>query len=204
MPLGVVEEMAVRTLFSAIALSTMIGISGCTSLHLGTALKLRALDFFDDDVAELLVAFEVPDNVQPISEASHIQFDVTTAELGERHVTAELVPAVDASAAANLTPPLQGRRYHLLAFADDDKAAIREAQQWVRELKAAHSGPLGGRVDIAVRPRFCSMGGADPTGLRFSVLIALTGEDRLEPLIVNESLSRILDEAGVERLPDCA
>ena len=121
-----------------VGLTIALLLAGCTSLSLDGAAGPRALDYVNDDIAGLVLAFDVPLSLEPVPEASVLSFDVTTPANGERHVRAALVRADAGEAAGGLPPPGTDRTYYLFGFSEADKAAIREAQAWARSLPRAH------------------------------------------------------------------
>jgi hypothetical protein len=176
-------------------------LAACSTLNLDTANRLRSLDYMHDDIASLLIAFDVPRGIGPVLGASTLSFDVVIAGQGERHVKAVLAEADADDVAGRLPPPGAGRAYYLFGFADRDKAAIRDAQAWVRSLPG---GLSGNSVGIALAPRLCTNGGVEPANLTISVLLALPGEPALAPLVDRARLSDIVAQSGGTALPPCA
>jgi hypothetical protein len=181
-----------RHLFAAVAL---LGLAACSSLNLETAKRLRTLDYLNDDVASLVLAFDLPRGLEPEAGGSVLSFDVTTASAGEKHLKAALVRADADDIAGTLPPPAASRVYFLFGFSDKDKATLREMQAWARALPPGS----GGGIKIALAPRFCTIAPVDPTRANVSVLIALPGETSLAPLINNQKLADAL--AGAELKP---
>jgi hypothetical protein len=169
-------------------------LAACSSLNLGTANRLRTLDYANDNLADLVLAFDLPRGVEPVRDGSTLSFDVTTPSSGERHLKAVLVLADADEAAGSLPPPAANRTYFLYGFSDKDKAALREAQSWAKTLQ-----PGGGTIKIAMAPRFCSVAPVDPQA-NVSVLIALPGVTGLAPLVSNQKLSDAMAGAS---LPAC-
>jgi hypothetical protein len=176
-------------------------LAACSTLNMTTANSLRSLDYMRDDIASLLIAFDVPRGIGPVRGASTLSFDVVVAGQGERHIKAVLEQADADEVEGSLPPPGTGRAYYLFGFADKDKAAIREAQAWARTLPG---GLTGNSVGIALSPRLCTSGGVDPSSARVSVLIALPGQGGLAPLIDRARLSDLLAQSGGGALPPCA
>lgn len=186
--------------FSRIGMLSLPLLAGCTSLSLDTAARLRALDYLNDDIASLVLAFDLPLAIEPVPDGSVLSFDVTTPGNGERHIKAVLARAEAGEIAGSLPPPAAERTYYLFEFSDADKAALREAQAWARTLP-----PTGGNtLAINLAPRFCRIEAVDPGQARVSVLIALPGATSLAPLINGESLANILAQSGNAELPACA
>ncbi|HWA19313.1 MAG TPA: hypothetical protein VG757_09975 [Devosia sp.] len=170
----------------------LLGLAACSSLNLQTASRLRALDYINDDIASLVLAFDLPRGLQPEEGGSVLSFDVATATGGEKHLNAVLVRADADEIAGTLPPPATNRVYFLFGFSDKDKTALREMQSWARALPADSSGA----VKVALAPRFCSIAPVDLAKANVSVLIALPGESSLAPLIDNQKLADAL--AGSE------
>lgn len=173
----------------------------CTSLSPVTALRLRNLDYFSDDLASLVFALDLPAHIRPQSDGSRVTFDVTTVADGERHIDAILVRADSDAVAGKLPQPGNGRLFYVFRFSDDDRSALREAQAWMRELKARGT-PAGGQVSIGVKPRFCKTAPVNSDEDRITVHIALPGDDQLNPLLQNARLGEIAD-GNPANMPDC-
>jgi hypothetical protein len=178
-----------------IVVAVLALLAACSSLNLDTANRLRTLDYANDNLADLVLAFDLPRGVEPVKDRSTLIFDVTTPANGERHLRAVLVLADADETVGNLPPPAANRTYFLYGFSDKDKAALREAQAWARTLPAG-----GGTIKIAMAPRFCSVAPIDPQSTNVSVLIALPGVTGLAPLISNQKLSDAMAGAS---LPPC-
>lgn len=174
-------------------------LSGCSTLNLDTAARLRALDYLRDDIASLLIAFDLPRGLAPIENASTLSFDVVLSGKGERHVKAVLVRAEADDVAANLAAPGTGRAYYLLGFVESDQAAIRAAQSWARSNVGVSSD-----ATITLAPRFCESDAIDPKQVTVTVLVALPGHTQLAPLIDRQPLADTLAASGGSDLPACA
>ena len=174
-------------------------LGACTSLSPQAAAKIRALDYLNDDIASLVVAVDLPAPLQPVPEQSALRFDFTSAGRGERHVVAALTLTDPGELAGTLPPPGANRAYYLFGFSEADQAALREAQTWARSLPAG-TGNATGAFPVSVAPRFCATEPVDLARARYSVLVALPGATRLEPLIQNGSVEDAL--AGAP-LADC-
>lgn len=186
------------TRIAAVALG-LAALAACSSIPLGTAAKLRGLDYLNDDVASLLLAFDLPPSLEPVQGASTISFDITTPASGERHIKATLVAADAGDLAGTLPPPSGERNYYLFGFSDPDKQAIREAQAWARTLPAGNNA-----LSISLAPRLCRTEPVDPAKTTVSALIALPGAPGLAPLLSNQPLSTVLASAPIKDVPPCA
>lgn len=180
---------------ASIALFTL---AACSSIPIGTASKLRGLDYLGDDIASLLLAFDVPLSLEPVPNGSVLTFDLTTPASGERHIKAVLTEADASDLAGTLPPPAEERNYYLFGFSDADKAAIREAQAWAKTLP-----PGNNAMTISLSPGFCRTAEIDPAGVSVSVLVALPGATGLAPLISNQSVKDLLATAPIKDLPTC-
>jgi hypothetical protein len=176
-------------------------LAACTTLSLGTAAKLQALDYLNDDIAGLVFALDLPAGIEPIPNQSGFAFDVTTAGKGEKHVKTTLTLADADTVDGALKPPGSGRTYYLVGFSEADKSTLRAAQAWARTIKAGGTDP---QVAVTVTPRFCANVGVDPAKASFSVLVALPGANNLEPLTNGESFQSVVQQMGVTALSACA
>jgi hypothetical protein len=195
---------SVRHLRLGFAILLTAGLAACTSLNFGTTISPRALDYLNDDIASLVFALDLPYQLAPVPEDSEVTFDIVTASLGERHVTAILIRADADAVVGTLPPPAEGRGYYVFGFSEDDKTKIREAQEWVRSVRETAADPIDGEFSLGISPRFCATRPVNLLRATFSVFIALPGGEPLQPLIANRGLSDELGAAGAEALPDCA
>lgn len=193
-----------RTTRIAVILAAVAALTACSSIPIGTASKLRGLDYLNDDVANLLLAFDLPPSLEPVQGASTISFDITTPASGERRIKATLVAADAGDLAGTLPPPSGERNYYLFGFSDADKTLIREAQAWVRGLWPSGDTHNDILIQTSLNPRFCSIGPVDPARTSVSALIALPGATRLAPLLSNMPLSSVLATSPMKDLPPCA
>lgn len=183
-------------------LAAVLAVTACSSLSMPTAAKLRALDYLNDDIASLVLAFDVPETLEPVPDASGFSLAIAIPGKGERVVAAVLAPADAGEIAGTLPPPGNERTYYLFGFADADKAKLREAQAWAREI--ALTGVAPETPLIGITPRFCRTDTIDPAATKVSVLVALPGSTALEPLVRDESLATLLASTGGGALPACA
>lgn len=174
-------------------------LAACSSIPIGTASKLRGLDYLNDDVASLLLAFDLPPALEPVPDGSTLSFDITTPASGERHIKATLVAADAAELAGTLPPPSGERNYYLFGFSDPDKQAIREAQAWTKTLPQGNNA-----LSVSLSPKFCRTEAIDPAKTTVSALIALPGATALAPLLSNQPLSTVLTGAPIKDIPPCA
>lgn len=193
------QTMELRGLGVLAALGAVTLLAGCSSLSMPTAAKLGALDYLNDDIASLVLAFDVPETLEPMPDASAFSFAVSISGKGERKVEATLQPGDAGEVAGTLPPPGNERTYYLFGFSEADKARLREAQAWAKGI--AQTGVAPNTPVIAITPRFCRTDMIDPASTRVSVLIALPGSPALEPLVRNESLAAL---PGGGALPACA
>lgn len=182
-----------------IAVLAVLTLAACSSLPIGTVSSLRALDYLNDDLSNLLVAFDVPLSLEPIPNASALNFDITTPSSGERHIRAMLAETDPGDLAGTLPPPADGRNYYLFGFSAADKAAIREAQAWAKTLPAG-----AGTITLSLSPSFCRTAPIDPAKVTVSVLVALSSTPNLAPLLSNQSLKTLLATAPIKDIPPCA
>lgn len=191
---------AIKSIASVAAVALL---AGCSSLSMPTAAKLRALDYLNDDIGSLVLAFDVPETLEPINGESEFALAIAIAGQGERRVVARLVPGDGSDVAGTLPPPADERTYYLLGFSDADKGRIREVQAWAKGI--AQTGVAPNTPVISIAPRFCQTDVIDPANTRVSVLIALPGSAALDPLVRNESVASLLASTGAGSvLPNCA
>lgn len=188
-----------RTTRFVVAAIAVAALAACSSLPLGTASKLRGLDYLNDDVASLLLAFDLPPSLEPVQGGSTLSFDITTPSGGERHIKATLVAADADDLAGTLPPPTGDRNYYLFGFSEADRQVIREAQAWGKTLP-----PGSGALSISLAPGLCRTETIDPARTTFSALVALPGINGLAPLLSSQPLSTILANAAIKEVPPCA
>lgn len=186
-----------RKTFATLAM--LLALAACSSIPLGTANRLRSLDALNDDLASLLIAFDVPLSLEPIPDGSTFSFDITTPASGARHVKAVLIETDADDLAGTLPPPADARNYFLFGFSEADKVAIRDAQAWAKTLP-----PGANALSISLAPGFCRTAEIDPASLTVSVLVALPGTIGLAPLIGSQPLKTLLAAAPGKDVPPCA
>jgi hypothetical protein len=183
-----------------VLLAAALLLSGCDTFGLGgggtPVPAARALDYRADDLASLVVALDLPAELQPVPGRTTARFDVTTETKGERHVKASLVRADGDLIDAGLPPPGSGRTYYLLGFSARDAKAVADAQKWLAGL------PVGAPPVIAfnVSPSLCETAAIDPAATTFSILPALPGAGPLVPLVSDKPLTMLLNGGQV---PPC-
>lgn len=187
---------SIRTLRFLVLSGIVLAIAACSSLVPQTAQRLRTIDYRNDDLAGMLVAFDMPAGLQPVPSTSVLTFTFTGKGGEVRTINAPLGFADPGELAASLPPTATDRAYYFLGFSEDDQKALREAQAWVRE----QSGSATGTSPIAVRPEFCTNAQVDVARAQFSVLVALPGAGALEPLARN---ARVMDSLVGRAIADC-
>ncbi len=186
---------------SALTLSAVLLLSACTTLMPQTVAQMRALDTLNDDIASLVVAFDLPLGIEALPDSSALRFDVVSPQ-GERHVRASLVRGDVGEVAGRLPPPAEERTYFLFGFSESDKEALREAQRFARSLGGGAA--VTSSFPVSVSPEFCARGEVDFESARFSVLIALPVGVGLQPLLLNQSLTEALLATGQPGLRQCS
>lgn len=177
------------------ALAVTAALAGCTasSLNTTTAAKIGAIDYANDDVGSMLIAFDVPLTLEPVPNGSTMVFT-----LGTQKFTAVLARADLDDVGATLPPPKTDRTYYLFGFSAADKSRIVTLQN-----DAKVSGDSTS-LTVALSPDFCRTEDIDYGKTRFSVLLALPGSGgKLEPLISNSTVEAALAAAPVKELPLC-
>lgn len=184
-----------RNLLRLTAILGLAALAACSTLSVGTVARLRALDLLNDDIAELVLALDVPVALVPQPDQSRFILSATKPDGTLISTEVVLVRADAQEMAEHLPPPAQDRGYYLFGFADADKQRLRAAQV---DLRA-----LGANVDVALNISFCILAEVDPATTTFSAHIALPGADRLEPLISRETVANLLANTGQGTLEPC-
>jgi hypothetical protein len=173
-------------------------LAACSSLGVPGGQAVRSIDYANDDVANLLIAFDLPETIEPTPEGPVLNFDVVVAAGEKRSIRAVLVRSDAGELAGTLPPPGDGRVYYLFGFDEAEKTKIRETQAWAKTQPPGQGGGLG----ITFEPRFCATKAVDPAKVRYSVLVALPGAGSLAPLAKDQPLSAALTATGAT-LPVC-
>lgn len=181
------------------AVGLLAFLAACSSLPMAPAERARAIDPLHDDLAHMLVAFDLPERLEPAPGGSTLTLAINSASNGERRVVATLAQADDVEMAASLPPPAAGRDYYLFALAPEDREAVIAAQRWAATLPAGT-----GRVVFAVNPGLCRTDTVDLNSTTVSALVATPTATRLAPLFSNTPLSAVLATAPIKDIPACA
>lgn len=177
-------------------------LAGCMSLGLTAPSTQRSLDYLNDELGGLVLAFDVPELLEPVQGASELTLTIRVPGQGERTVTAVLVPADASEVAGTLPAPGEARSYYLFGFAPADAARLKDTQAWARAI--AQTGVAPETPVVAIVPRFCTLAPVDLARTSVSVLLAMPGRPGLEPLLANQSLGALLANSGGGTLPPCA
>jgi hypothetical protein len=183
-----------RNLIAAFAVAA--ALAGCTasSVNTTTAAKIGAIDYANDDVGSMLIAFDVPVTLEPVLNGSKMIFT-----LGDRTLTAVLARADLDEVAGTLPPPEANRTYYLFGFSEADKQKIQNLQHDAQVIPAGTTS-----LTVALSPLFCRTEEIDAAKTRFSVLLGLPGSaGKLEPLIKNSTLEAALATMPEKELPLC-
>lgn len=182
-----------RHLIAALAVTATLAGCSASSVNPTTAAKVQAIDYANDDVASMLIAFDVPLTLEPVPDGSTMIFTA-----GARTLTAVLARADLDDVAGSLPPPKADRTYYLFGFSAADKERIKTLQNDAKVTGNASS------LSVGLSPLFCRVGEIDPKKVRFSVLLSLPGTGgKLEPLISNSTLEAALATAPEKTLPLC-
>lgn len=189
---------------AAIAVTTLVaGLAACSTLNLDTALRLKKVDFINDDIASMVIAVDVPVVLVPLHEQSRFVVSAQANGGQSTKVEAELARAVSADLFQTLPPPAQDRGYFIFEIAEASKAELRALQAEMRPLSAANGGP-GGTISSDVDMRFCKTAEIDPARTVFSVLIALPGSTSLDPIVSNMTLQDLMGQTNQTTILSCA
>jgi hypothetical protein len=177
-------------------------LAGCSTLGSsngpGSGSGTRNIDPLNDDVANILVALDLPRGLGPSPAGQLFTLDVANGG-PDQHLRISLVRADDADQVGSiLAAPADGRAYYLFAVADADKAKLRNAQA-----AAKARGVTAQSIQLGIVPHFCTSGQVDPNTLTVSILGGLPGQTRMQPFIDNEVLSQVLLLPGSGQMPAC-
>ena len=184
-----------RFLF-AIALTLVL--AGCSTLGVNSTSPASSLDPVRDDVASLLIVFDLPRGLGPATSVQLFTFDVPNGGPSE-HLRAPLVQADADQAAAGLPPPADGRAYYLFALSEPSKGQIRAAQA-----AAQSRGIPGTSIQLGIVPHLCSSGPVDQNVLTVSIFASLPGRSGLYPFMNHTPLATVLQQPGSTQLAICA
>jgi hypothetical protein len=181
------------------AIFTALLLAGCSTV--GTPISGpsgKTLDPLIDDVASLLVAFDLPRGLGPVPTAELFTFDAANGGPQE-HLRLTLLPADADQVAGNLPPPSEGRAYYFFALKEQDKATLRAAQA-----SAQARGVTASNITLGIVPHLCASGPVDPTLLTVSIYGGVPGRTRFTPFISNELLADVQKRPGSTQMPPCA
>lgn len=187
---------------TALAAGLALALAGCSSLGLTPATsRSQALDYLNDDLGAMALAFDLPEALEPVPGDSRLGFLVQVPGRGERQVEALLVPGDAEAVAGLLPPPADGRSYYVFGLQGKDAAALREAQGWARA--EAEGGAVPQTPVISIAPRFCATAALDAARLPVSVHLLVPGRTAV-PLIEGQTLAALAATSGGGRIPACA
>jgi hypothetical protein len=173
-------------------------LAGCSTLGItDTGSTGAALDPSRDDIGNMLVAFDLPRGLGPVTTAELFTFDVPNGGPSE-HLRLTLVPADADAVSSRLPPPADGRAYYLFGVRDQDKPAIQAAQA-----AAQAAGIPGSAITIGIVPHLCTSGPVDPNTLTVSVYALMPGQTRMTPFLDNELLADVQKLPGSTQMPPC-
>jgi predicted small secreted protein len=176
-------------------------LAGCSTMGGGgtnTAASGRNIDPLNDDVANILVALDLPRGLGPAPAGQLFTFDVANGG-PDQHLRISLARADDADQVGSLLPPpADGRAYYLFAVSDADKAKLQNAQA---AALARNVTPQS--IQIGIVPHFCTSGQVDPSTVTVSILGGVPGKTRMQPFLDNEPLSQVLLLPGSGQMPAC-
>lgn len=184
-----------RTLISAFAAALLL--AGCSSMGIDPSSPSgRTVDPLRDDIASLLIAFDLPRGLGP-AKGSLFTFDVANGGASE-HLRLPIVEADAESIEGRLPAPAPGRAYYVFAFSEADRVAIRSAQA-----TALARGVTGNNVTVGVVPHLCTTPGLDPNMATVSVLASLPGQRQPLAFLNQQSLAVLLTQPGSTQMPFC-
>jgi hypothetical protein len=187
----------------AIAAAAASLVAGCSSLGpVSPGAGPRGLDYLNDDLGSMALAFDVPVTLEPAPAGSTLSFAVSVPGAGERQVSAVLVRGDASDVMEVLPPPAENRTYYVFALAAEDGGRLREAQDWARA--QALQGKAPNTPVISIAPRFCQTARVDAARTMVSVRLVLPQRGLSTALIEGQSVAALLAAGGGGTLPDCA
>ena len=187
----------------AIAAAAASLVAGCSSLGpVSPGAGPRGLDYLNDDLGSMALAFDVPVTLEPAPAGSTLSFAVSVPGAGERRVSAVLVRGDAGDVMATLPPPADERTYYVFALSPEDAGKLREAQGWARA--RAMEGTAPSTPVISIAPRFCQTARVDAARTMVSVRLVLPQRGLATALIESQSVATLLAAEGGGTLPDCA
>ncbi|MCB1517675.1 MAG: hypothetical protein KDJ19_08700 [Hyphomicrobiaceae bacterium] len=181
----------------------IVSLAACSTLDLGTAVRLQQVDFVNDDIASMAIAIDVPVVLVPLPDRSHFVLTAHYNDGTEGKVVANLARAITADINEQLPPPARDRGYYIFELTSASQTEIRALQDDIRAKSSANGGP-GGRLASGFEAEFCRTGNLDPRQTTFSVYITLPGSTDLSPIVSNETLTTLLAQTGEQDVPSCA
>lgn len=169
-------------------------LAACSTVGPGPA-PSSALDPLRDDVASLLIAFDLPRGLGP-AKGSLFTFDVANGGPAEHLRLTPLQAEID-GLPPNLPPPGVDRAYYMFAFSAADKQTIRNAQ-----LTAQARGANSQNVTVGFIPKLCTAGTVDPNLVTVSVYAVLPGRSPL-PFLNRTVLAQLLQQPGSTQMGPC-
>jgi hypothetical protein len=174
-------------------------VAACSTVGVNSPSATGALDPVHDDVASLLIAFDLPRGLGPNSAAGQLfTFDVANGGPSE-HLRATLVQADFDAVANHLPAPAEGRQYYLYQLSEPSKGQIRAAQA-----AAAARGITAASIQLGIVPHLCSAGPVDQNALTVSIFATLPGRTGLLPFMNQEPLATVLQQPGSTQLATCS
>jgi hypothetical protein len=182
-----------------VAVGAMLLLTACSSLgglapSGGGSGGARPVDLVADDLANIVFALDLPQNVEPAEAGPSFAYDVNDKDAPPFLDTVLVRGDADAVMAA-LPAPEAGRSYHVYVLNDAAREKMRALQRFARTLPKAPM-PI-----VNIVPRLCLAGAADKGRSSFAVRIVLPGRGALQPLIAAESLGAL--EARSAAIPAC-
>ena len=197
-PGGVRLRPGARIGMAILALLVPLVLSACSSFTPGAAPapgKLRPLDLVNDDLAGLIIVFDVPVALSAIPTEARFTLNYVSPT-GERQV-ASILDRGDAGSVMSVLPaPTDGRTYFIFAFSAADRSRLEAAQAFART--AASIAP-----SLRLSPEFCSNDPVDAAKTTVTVLVVAPGQVGIDPGYGRETLAGLLARTGAT-LPECA
>jgi len=188
-----------RLIAVAMTVAVTVLLAACSTAGINTASNGRSLDPLRDDVASLLIAFDLPRGLGPNNAAGQLfTFDVANGGPSE-HLRATLVPADFDEVSSRLPAPAEGRQYYLYQLSEQSKGQIRAAQA-----AAAARGITASSIQLGIVPHLCSAGPVDQNTLTVSIFATLPGRTGLLPFMNRETLASVLQQPGSTQLAICS
>jgi len=169
-----------------LSIPALLLTAGCLSVNPGTLAKVAALSPLTADPALMGVEVDLPEGLVVQKDTAIMTFFSARSDTGEA-VNEDFVLEV-----------VNGSQYR---FAPSDLDRLRTTQTKVRRWEAEAPRANSGGLSIRIGP--CVVGDGPAENARGSIRIRLDESGNFYPLITNGSLSKVLGDDDLSKIPDC-